>query len=111
MLVAEDSDGFYFMVQRAFAAARLPHMLRRVRDGAEALSYVIGRDRFEDRQHFPFPDLIVAESVDFPSPAIQLPKRYVRFAQGSQPAAGMRPTSRLASDQNLSPRHLLLLMR
>src|SRR3954466_16263798 len=59
LLVAEDSDGFYFMVQRAFAAAKLPHMLRRVRDGAEALSYVIGRDRFEDRQHFPFPDLIV----------------------------------------------------
>src|SRR5207302_9262582 len=56
VLVAEDSDGFYFMVQRAFAAAKLPHMLRRVRDGAEALSYVMGRERFADRQHFPFPD-------------------------------------------------------
>jgi len=28
-----------------------------------------------------------------------------------QPAAGMRPASRLASGQNLSPRHLLLFMR
>jgi CheY-like chemotaxis protein len=63
VLIAEASDGGYFMLQRAFAQAKLPHMLRRVRDGAQALAYVMGRDGFADRQHFPYPDLIIAQTV------------------------------------------------
>jgi len=63
VLVVEPADGCYFMLQRAFAQAKLPHMLRRVRDGAEALAYVLGRDNFGDRQHFPFPDLIIADTA------------------------------------------------
>ena len=63
ILVAEALDGSYFLLQRAFAQAKLPHMLRRVRDGAQALAYVMGRGDFDDRQHFPFPDLIIAEAV------------------------------------------------
>jgi hypothetical protein len=54
---------------------------------------------------------VVAPRVDFPSPAIQVPTRDVRFAQSSQPTAGMLSASRLASGQNLSPRHLLLFMK
>src|SRR5438094_2193362 len=53
ILVAEASDGSFFMLRRAFSEAKLPHMLRRVRDGAEALAYVLGREQFCDRQHFP----------------------------------------------------------
>jgi len=63
ILVAEGSDGNYFMLQRAFGAAKLPHMLRRVKDGAQAMAYVMGRDQFEDRQHFPYPDLVIAATA------------------------------------------------
>lgn len=63
VLVAEASDGFAFMVRRAFEQAKLPHMIRRVRDGAEALRYVAGQEEFADRQRFPYPDLLVVDSV------------------------------------------------
>lgn len=63
VLVAEASDGFAFMLQRAFKEAGLPHMIRRVRDGAEALRYLAGQDEFADRQRFPWPDLLVAGSA------------------------------------------------
>lgn len=62
VLVAEASDGFAFMLRRAFKDAGLPHMIRRVQDGAEALRYVAGQDEFGDRQRFPYPDLLVVGS-------------------------------------------------
>jgi DNA-binding response OmpR family regulator len=63
ILVAEASDDFAAMLRRAFREAGLPHMLRRVRDGAEALRYIAGQDEFADRQRFPYPDLLVVGSV------------------------------------------------
>ena len=97
VLIAEASDGCYFMLQRAFAAAKLPHMLRRVRDGGEALAYVLGREKFCDRQHFPFPDLIIAERA--------LPKiggievlRYLRYDLCLQMPAVIFSASLVAPD-------------
>src|SRR5438874_311852 len=63
VLVADSSDGGFFMMRRAFTETKEPHMLRRARDGAEALAYVMGREKFSDRQHFPFPDLVIADSA------------------------------------------------
>jgi len=62
-LIAEASDDFALLLRRAFTEAGMPHMLRRVRDGAEALRYVAGQDEFSDRQRFPYPDLLVVGSV------------------------------------------------
>ena len=61
VLVVDSSEAGFFMLRRAFAEAKAPHMLRRAADGAEALAYVKGQERFGDRQRFPFPDLIIAE--------------------------------------------------
>jgi len=63
ILIAEASDDFALLLRRAFTEAGMPHMLRRVRDGAEALRYVAGQDEFSDRQRFPYPDLLVVGSV------------------------------------------------
>jgi DNA-binding response OmpR family regulator len=63
ILIVEPADGCYFMLQRAFAQTELPHLLRRVRDGARALAYMLGRDEFADRQCFPFPDLLIADAA------------------------------------------------
>src|SRR2546421_8350111 len=63
VLAVDSSEGGFFTLRKAFAATKEPHMVRRVRDGAEALAYVIGHDEFSDLHRFPFPDLIVAESA------------------------------------------------
>src|SRR5881392_2421384 len=62
VLVADGSDGSFLTLRQAFAETKEPHMVRRVRDGNEAVSYVIGEETFSDRQRFPFPDLIIADN-------------------------------------------------
>src|SRR5437899_10683802 len=61
ILVAEDSDTAFVFLQRAFVAAGLPHKLHRVPDGELALAYLTGQAPFNDRQVWPFPDLVILD--------------------------------------------------
>jgi CheY-like chemotaxis protein len=61
ILVAEDSDTAFVFLQRAFAAAGLPHKLHRVPDGELALAYLTGQAPFNDRKVWPFPHLVILD--------------------------------------------------
>jgi len=61
VLVAEDMDGDYFMLRKAFMRTNLPHSLHRVRDGLELLAYITGQPPYGNREQWPVPDLIILD--------------------------------------------------
>ena len=61
ILVADDSEGDFFMLRKAFDRAGFVHMLRRVRNGLEAVAYITGQPPFSDRSRWPFPDLLILD--------------------------------------------------
>ena len=61
ILVAEDGDIDTLVFRKAFAKAGLPHTVRFVKNGQEAIDYVEGKAPFSDREHFPKPDLIILD--------------------------------------------------
>jgi len=61
ILVAEDGDLDTLVFRKAFAKTELPHTLRFVKNGQEAIDYVEGKAPYADREHFPKPDLIVLD--------------------------------------------------
>ena len=60
-LLVEDDEHDAFFVQREFTKAPHNIMLKRVRDGQEAIDYVSGADRFADRQEFPVPNVVLLD--------------------------------------------------
>lgn len=61
VLVADDSDDDFLLLQKAFRLAGLKHELVRVRNGDAAITYLRGDSPFEDRQRWPFPDLLLLD--------------------------------------------------
>jgi two-component system response regulator len=61
ILVAEDGDLDTLVFRKAFARAELPHTLRFVSNGQQAIDYLEGKAPYSDREHFPKPDLIVLD--------------------------------------------------
>ncbi len=61
ILVAEDEDNDFLLIERAFS--RLPRKvsLQRVSDGVEAIDYLAGANGFDDRSRFPMPDLVLLD--------------------------------------------------
>jgi CheY-like chemotaxis protein len=58
ILIVEDNEDDIFFMQRAFKDAGLPNPLQIVTDGEEAIEYLDGRNKFADRDQFPFPAFI-----------------------------------------------------
>jgi len=61
VLVAEDTDGDYFMLRKAFLRTSRRHTLHRVRDGLELVAYVSGQPPYGNREQWPLPDLIILD--------------------------------------------------
>lgn len=61
MLLVEDNPRDVRLTQRAFARADLPHDLRVVRDGDEALVYLNREESYKEPQTSPRPDLILLD--------------------------------------------------
>src|SRR2546430_12696212 len=61
VLVAEDDPSDVFFLQRAFTAANVAANLHFVRDGQEAIDYLVGEARFADRNTYPLPDLMLLD--------------------------------------------------
>ena len=61
ILVADDSEGDFIMLRKAFDRAGLYHGLGRVRNGLEAVAYITGQPPFSDRNRWPFPDLLILD--------------------------------------------------
>lgn len=61
ILLVEDNPRDVRLTQRAFAHAAMPHDLRVVRDGDEALTYLHREGQYKEPQLSPRPDLILLD--------------------------------------------------
>lgn len=61
ILLVEDNPRDVRLTQRAFAQAAMPHDLRVVRDGDEALAYLHREGQYKEPQLSPRPDLILLD--------------------------------------------------
>lgn len=61
ILLVEDNDDDVFIMQSAFRKASIPNPLKVAVDGEEALDYLKGKGRFQDRREFPIPAVILLD--------------------------------------------------
>jgi CheY-like chemotaxis protein len=61
ILLAEDDPNDVLLLQRAFQKAGLRNVLKVVRDGEQAISYLGGRGVYADRERFPVPFLLLLD--------------------------------------------------
>jgi CheY-like chemotaxis protein len=61
VLVAENNDDDLVFIVRAFKHAGVNADVKQVRDGQEVMDYIEGRGRFEEREQFPLPMLMVLD--------------------------------------------------
>ena len=61
ILYAEDEENDVFFLERAIEAAGLPHDLKAVVDGEQALEYLAGTGPFGDRARYPLPALVLLD--------------------------------------------------
>lgn len=67
ILVVDDREDDIIMLKRAFKKANVLNPIQVTRSGEEAISYLKGEDRYENRSEFPLPDLIL---LDLKMPAV-----------------------------------------
>jgi CheY-like chemotaxis protein len=61
VLFVEDEETDVFFMQRGFRQLRVPHPLQVVWDGGDAVDYLAGHGRFQDRQRYPLPGLVLLD--------------------------------------------------
>lgn len=61
VLYAEDEDNDVFLMQRAFTKACVSNPLQIVTDGVEAIQYLSGQGKYEDRDRYPTPCLLMLD--------------------------------------------------
>src|SRR6185503_2289360 len=66
-LIAEDDADTQVLVKRAFDQLGIATPLHFTSDGQETIDYLIGHGRYEDREQFPLPDLLL---LDFKMPRV-----------------------------------------
>jgi CheY-like chemotaxis protein len=61
VLVVEDNENDFLLLERAFRKAEIPASLKWVKDGTEARAYLAGEGRYHSRMEHPLPVFIVAD--------------------------------------------------
>jgi CheY-like chemotaxis protein len=61
VLLVDDSDADRYFLRRALRDNERLGVVAEVEDGDEAIAYLRGDGRFNDRQKFPFPDLVILD--------------------------------------------------
>src|SRR5688500_17760555 len=61
VVIAEDNEDDSALLERALAAIACEHRVRVVHSGKEALDYLRGDGEYEDREAFPFPDVMLLD--------------------------------------------------
>ena len=61
LLVAEDNDDDYFLLDRAMKKVGFSNPVRRVKNGQEAIQYLSGASPYSDRVAYPFPYLLLLD--------------------------------------------------
>jgi CheY-like chemotaxis protein len=61
VLVAEDDDGDFFILQRALKKAQFKHPVFRATNGQETVDYLAGVTPYSDRLAYPLPSLLLLD--------------------------------------------------
>jgi len=61
ILLAEDDPNDVLLIQRAFQKAGLNNVLKTVRDGDQAISYLSGKGTYSNREVYPLPFLLLLD--------------------------------------------------
>jgi CheY-like chemotaxis protein len=61
ILLVDDSDSDIALLRQAFARAGMQRPLQVVRDGVDAMSYLLGRGEFGDRDASPMPSVLIID--------------------------------------------------
>ena len=61
VLLAEDDGNDVLLVKRAFQKTAVKDSLRIVRDGQEAINYLMGEGKYSDRNEYPFPTILLTD--------------------------------------------------
>jgi CheY-like chemotaxis protein len=61
VLLAEDDDDDIFLIKLAFKEAQIPNRLQVVRDGEEAVAYLMGEGQYANRAQYPLPTLLLLD--------------------------------------------------
>jgi len=61
VLIAEDVENDVQLLQRSFRQAGISTLMHVVRDGEECIAYLSGTGKYENREEFPLPDLLLLD--------------------------------------------------
>jgi CheY-like chemotaxis protein len=61
VLIAENDEDDQFLIRRAFKAVDLSYRLQVVKDGEEAIKYMMGEGPYANRQTNPYPNFIITD--------------------------------------------------
>ncbi|MBW4577110.1 MAG: response regulator [Aphanothece sp. CMT-3BRIN-NPC111] len=61
ILLVEDDPNDVLLIQRAFRKANVKHHLLVLEDGEAAVLYLSGKDRYQDRDRYPLPRLMLLD--------------------------------------------------
>jgi len=61
ILLAEDREDDILLIRKAFQVANISNPVFVVRDGDEAISYLLGTGKYSNRAEFPLPDLLLLD--------------------------------------------------
>lgn len=61
VLIVEDNEDDFLLLERAFRKAEVPAILKWVKDGSEAKAYLLGEGSYANRVEYPFPGFILAD--------------------------------------------------
>jgi CheY-like chemotaxis protein len=67
VLIAEDDEDAIHLLEAALQSISCEHTVRIVQNGQEALDYLQGKEKYEDREAFPFPDVML---IDLKMPVV-----------------------------------------
>ncbi len=60
-LLVEDSSDDYILMERAFRKTEIPVLMKWVKDGHEAISYLSGEGKHRNRDLSPWPALVISD--------------------------------------------------
>jgi CheY-like chemotaxis protein len=61
ILLAEDNENDIVLIQESFKRGNLSNPLHVVRDGEEAIAYLMGEGKYSNRSEYPLPDLLLLD--------------------------------------------------
>src|SRR6266480_1683529 len=61
ILLVEDSEDDVIIIRRAFEQGAIPNPLAVVRDGEEAVAYLSGEGKYDNRKSYPLPVLVLLD--------------------------------------------------